>query len=201
MKHKYNLTVPDIKRLINDLEEYKNDIISKTEKFCKDLSEKGIEVAKGLTSGFEEYVYFEKKVDMKEYGCEAIMIMADAKLYESEWLALDKNGEETTKTNSVSMTLMLEFGSGKNADAIAKHQAVVNNKVPVGRGTFPSENNKPFGNENHAWQNSWAWKDAQTGEWKHSSGSPPSMPMYIAYLEMEKQIKETARNIWKKKDF
>lgn len=46
MKLQANLTVDGIKQLNNEIEKYKNDILTKMELFTKRLAEKGVEVAK-----------------------------------------------------------------------------------------------------------------------------------------------------------
>ncbi len=189
-KIKGDLSISGINKIISRLEEYKQDLLRRTEKFCEELSDVGINTARGLIGNeYNGYIALVKEVNPTQYGCSAILIMKDESPIISEWYGED----EVKKTAEVSATLMVEFGSGKKANATPQHIKAVNAKEKVGRGTFPSENTKPFGNENHANQNVWWWKDLD-GKWKHSSGLTPTMPLYNAYVEMEREIKQ----IWRK---
>jgi len=187
-----------IQQAIKDIQDYKQELINNTKKFCEELSKIGIEVINAnISNEFRGYIGFSKKVNPQQYGCEEILILEDIDTYESKWLALDENGKETEKTAKLSAVLLAEFGSGIKADAERKHMETTHVKEKVGRGTFPSETNEPFGNINHARrQKIWSYKDTDE-KWKRSSGVAPTMPMYNAYIEMERQIKEKAREIFK----
>lgn len=188
-----------IQQAIKDIQNYKQEIVDKTQMFCDRLSNIGIKVIDAnIPNEFAGYVAFGRKIDPQKYGCDTIIILTDAELYESKWLVKDENGEEIEKTAKISAVLMSEFGSGIRADANPKHIKATNVKEKVGRGTFPSQNNEPFGNRNHArTQDMWWYKDAKTKKWERSRGMTPKMPIYNAYLEMERQIKEIAREIFK----
>lgn len=188
-----------IQQAIKDIEDYKQEIIKGTERFCKELSDEGINIVNlNIPDEFASYVAFGRKIDPQQYGCDAIIILTDVIPYESRWLVKGENGKEIEKTAKLSAVLMAEFGSGVKADANAKHIKATNVKEKVGRGTFPSQTNEPFGNINHAQkQDIWWYKDAKTKEWQHSSGATPKMPIYNAYLEMERQIRQKAREIFK----
>lgn len=185
-----------IQQAIKELQEYKQDLKNKTELFCERLSKVGIDVIRVNLGNYAIHIGLRKNIEIEGNDCKAILILYDEHSVISEWVVRGDNGELVDKTAEISPVLMAEFGSGKNASAAKKHQNAVNVKEQVGRGTFPSENNKPFGNENHAWQNSWSWQ-TKDGKWHRSSGMTPTMPMYNAYLEMERQIKQIGKEIFK----
>lgn len=197
-KIKGDLSIAGINKIKAELQLYKQDLLSRTQKFCEELATAGIEKAQVLISGsgYAPFISLVKKVDPTIYGCEAILIMEDNQPIISKWKGIDDKGKEVDKTAEVSPTLMIEFGSGVKASADPLHQQVVNVKEKVGRGTFPSEKTKPIGNENHAWQSVWYYKD-MSGNWQPSSGVSPKMPMYMAYEEMEKQITKIGRKYFK----
>ena len=193
-KIKGDLSIAGINKIKAELEQYKQDVLLRTQRFCEELASLGILTADVTIggSGFKPFVSLIKEVNPTTYGCSAILMMVDKKQLKSEW----KGEGEVTKTAYISPTLMLEFGAGFRADASAKHIQATNPKEKVGRGTFPSEETTPFGNENHAWQKIWYYKDTN-GKWQHSSGVTPKMPMYVAYEEMEKQITKIGRKYFK----
>lgn len=194
-KIKGELSIKGINKIIAELEKYKDDVLVRTQKFCDELATLGIATAEVTIgqSGYKPFISLTKEVEPTTYGCDAILIMADEGHFYSEWIG---EGEEK-KTAEISPTLMIEFGAGFRASASQFHQKVVNVKEKVGRGTFPSEDTKPHGNENHAYQTVWFYKDAKTKEWKHSSGVTPKMPMYMAYEEMMRQIRRIGRKYFR----
>jgi len=185
-----------IQQAIKDIQDYKQDILNKTKTFCDRLSEIGINIIQVNLGDGAIHIGLTKKIEITENGCKEILILADKHPVTKAWLSIDENHKEIMKTAEISPVLMFEFGTGKNASANKKHTDTVNVKEKVGRGTFPSENNKPKGNENHAWQDTWSYKDIH-GKWHRTSGMTPTMPMYNAYLEMERQIRQIAREIFK----
>ena len=193
-KIKGDLSIAGINKIKAELEQYKQDVLLRTQRFCEELASLGILTADVTIggSGFKPFVSLIKEVNPTTYGCSAILMMVDKKQLKSEW----KGEGEVTKTAYISPTLMLEFGAGFRADASPKHIQATNPKEKVGRGTFPSEETTPFGNKNHAWQKIWYYKDTN-GKWQHSSGVTPKMPMYVAYEEMEKQITKIGRKYFK----
>lgn len=187
-----------IQQAIKDIQDYKKELINNTQRFCDELAQEGIDVINAsILEQFKGYIAFRKKVNPQQYGCEEILILEDITPYESHWIVFDDMGKEITKTAKLSAVLMSEFGAGIKADAKQDHIETTHTKERVGRGTFPSETNEPFGNENHA-RNKKMWSYMGTNhKWNRSSGMTPTMPMYNAYLEMERQIRQKAREIFK----
>ena len=182
MKIHVGLNSKDISNAIRQIEQFKNDLLSKMELFCNELAEVGIEVAKqniiveedGVPVDRSNLVTFSKELSPSVDGATCIVIPSVTP-YVTKWKR-SKNGKKVL-TAEVNPLLMAEFGSG--AKAIDGH-----------RGTFPSETAKK-----NAAHGSWAWYD--TKDIKHVTvGNAPSRPIYKAKLEMEQQIAEVAERVF-----
>lgn len=172
MKINVRLNSKDISTAINQVEQYKVDLMAKLELFVSELADIGIKVAKANT-----YVeYDERNVNMGDLieftkemsgvdGVTSCTLIAEGHEYTKEW---------TGGFAKVNPLLMAEFGSG--ARAIDGH-----------RGTFP--------NQTMAFLSSWKWTD-NSGQVHESSGNEPSRPLYKAKIEMESQIREVAERVF-----
>lgn len=172
-----NLSVSSIQNAIKELRKYQNDLNGKCEEFCQRLAELGIQTAKENTGNFGKYISFTYEVKDRTKGCKAVMVATNTGIIHSEWQT-----KEGVKTADVSPILMCEFGSGLKAE---------NPKgIPgVGTGTFPGQT--------HAEDpNGWYWMDLD-GEWHHSYGVTPKMPMYHASIEMILNIQKIAREVFR----
>lgn len=199
-KIKVELSQKGIQSLINYLEEYKQSVIDLTNVFCNRLTELGMDIINVKISNVKNleeapnHIAITKKVDKTEYGCETILLMKDSSPILRKW-SVFLDGEKIEKIAEISPTLMLEFGSGEYASATPNHRNTVNVKEQVGKGTFPSHLTKPIGNENHAKEGIWHWMD-EDKKWHWSKGIAPTMPMYSAFLEMEKQIEQIGKEVF-----
>ena len=172
-----NLSVSSIQNAIKELRQYQNDLNRKCEIFCQRLAELGIQTAKENTGNFGKYISFTYEVKDRTKGCKAVMVATNTGIIHSEWQT-----KEGVKSADVSPILMCEFGSGLKAE---------NPKgIPgVGTGTFPGQT--------HAEDpNGWYWMDLD-GEWHHSYGVTPKMPMYHASIEMILNIQKIAREVFR----
>lgn len=172
------LSISSIKRLQDDLRKYQSDLTNKCEIFVRRLAETGIEVAKHNTGNFGHYITFSTKAEPNKDGCKGILLATETGKIISKWQTKDG-----IKTADVSPLLMAEFGSGWRAENPA-------NVEGVGQGTFPDQT--------HAFdKEGWYWTDLE-GNLHHSYGITPKMPMYNAYLEMERKVIETAKDVFGK---
>lgn len=172
-----NLSVSSIQNAIKELRQYQNDLNRKCEEFCRILAELGIQTAKENTGNFGKYISFTYEVKDRTKGCKAVMVATNTGIIHSEWQT-----KEGVKSADVSPILMCEFGSGLKAE---------NPKgiSDVGTGTFPGQT--------HAEDpNGWYWMDLD-GEWHHSYGVTPKMPMYHASIEMILNIQKIAREVFR----
>ena len=177
-KHKItmNLSEESVRNAIKELNQYKSDVLRKTQEYVSRLSELGIQTSKNNVGNFGRYITFSKELEPNKYGCKAIVLATQTGTIVSKWPTKDG-----IKSADVSPLLMAEFGSG--------HRAENPMNVPgVGQGTFPDQT--------HAFdEDGWYWRDLD-GELHHSKGVTPSMPMYKAFVEMELSTIRIAREVF-----
>lgn len=188
MKISFNAFSPDSVRAAQKaLKEYRDSLASKCTTFAQKLAEIGIDTARMAVDTVDgdvesrsmgKYIIFQTELEPSKHGAKALMIASNTGLIKSEWRAKDG----TVKKADVSPILMAEFGSGLNANNpdASKHG--------MGTGTFPGQTHAedPSG---------WWWMDVD-GEWHHSHGITPSMPMSRAAGEMFFQIQRVAKEVF-----
>lgn len=164
---------------IKEVKTYQQDLTRKCEILCRRLTEEGIRMAQAYIggSGFGKYIRLASEITPEQAGCRAVLYMEDASKIVSEWQTL-----EGVKKATVSPMLMLEFGSGLQAENPA-------NIPGVGTGTFPGQT--------HAENPGGWWYMDLNGVWHHSSGASAKMPMYFAGKEMRAKIVSIAREVFK----
>lgn len=128
-------------------------------------------------SGFGKYIRLASEITPEQAGCRAVLYMEDISKIVSEWQTL-----EGVKRATVSPMLMLEFGSGLQAENPA-------NIPGVGTGTFPGQT--------HAENPGGWWYMDLDGVWHHSSGVSAKMPMYFAGKEIRAKITNIAREVFR----
>ena len=177
-KRKITLTLSDdsIQNTISTLQNYKQEILNKCERLVSELADSGIEVGKSNTGNFGHYIIFSKKLQPNSNGCTAIIVATETGKIMSQWQTSDG-----IKTADVSPLLMAEFGSGWKAQPHFDDDR-------GGQGTFP-EQTHAFDGEG------WYWRDLE-GNLHHSYGITPTMPMYKAYEEIEKNIISKAKEVF-----
>lgn len=173
-----NLSSSSIQSAIKELKAYQNDLNRKCEELCRRLTEEGILIAQAHigSSGFGKYIHLGSEITPKQAGCKALLYMNDSSKIVSQWQTL-----EGVKSAEVSPTLMLEFGSGLKAENPVG--------IPgVGTGTFP-------GGTHGEDSGGWYYMDLN-GEWHHSTGISPKMPMYYAGKELREKVVAIAKEIF-----
>lgn len=178
------LSISSIRAAQKALQEYRDSLAKKCELFVEKLSEFGISTGKtrlASSSGTEEremaqYVTFSTSLEPTRHGAKAVMI-ATSGIIKSEWRTADG-----TKSSDVSPMLMVEFGSGLRANN--EHGG----KHGMGQGTFPGQT--------HAFDQEGWWYQSLDGEWHHSYGISPAMPMYHASMEMRENIMRIANEVF-----
>ena len=176
-KISFNLSARSVKRAAKELLAYKKSLPVKCATFVRSLANKGILVAQENLGEFGKYVTFEVQVDPGRYGARAILVASNTGHITSRWMT--KEGKQEA---DVSPLMMAEFGSGLMANNVRAHE------FGMGTGTFPEQT--------HAEDpNGWWYMDLD-GEWHHSYGIRPTMPMWKAAVEMNDVIVETAREVF-----
>ena len=175
-----NLSVASIRKAQRQLLEYKRSLIPKCEKFVKTLANKGILVGEDNLGEFGKYVTFTLKTDTSRYGVRAVLSATNTGIIKSEWRQRDGSVREA----DVSPILMAEFGSGLRANNVRASE------FGMGTGTFPDAKK-----ENYENPEGWWYMDLE-GNWHHSYGVTPTMPVGKAYAEILDQIETTAREVF-----
>lgn len=195
------LDTDSINETIKYLQNYRDSLQQKTEIFVKRLEDIGVSTAYtrltpiGDMGSLSYYVHFNKNVYPTLNGCTGVIEMDDNMKVVRMWLGIDDNHNQIVKSAEISPTLMYEFGSG--IYATSENATMLHAKVPVGKGTFPSEDNKPIGNRNHVndkWE-SWQYKGLD-GIWRRSRGIKPTQPMYHAWMAMCGQVETIAKEVF-----
>lgn len=175
----FGLSVSEIQAAIKEVKAYQNDLNRKCQLLCERLTAEGMAIAQAHigSSGFGKYIRLGSEITPKQAGCKAILYMRDSSKIVSQWQTL-----EGVKSAEISPALMLEFGSGLKAENPA-------GVTGVGTGTFP-------GSTHGAEPGGWYYMDLN-GEWHHSTGISPKMPMYYVGKELREKVAEVAREIFK----
>lgn len=176
-KIKITLSDKSIQNALEKLAKRKQSLSDNCEQLVSELADMGIEVAQNNVGGFGRYITFEKQIDADKYGCTAIILATETGQIKSQWQT-----SEGKKSADVSPLLMAEFGSGWRAQPHFDDDR-------GGQGTFPDQTHAkdPDG---------WYWRDLE-GNLHHSYGITPTMPMYKAYEEIEKNIISKAKEVFK----
>lgn len=188
MHKKINLNNPStIEDAIKQLERLKTQRIPE---LCRQVLDKladvGIECGKAHAIQIEDLgvikdaILFRKTFQKTQDGYQGLVIVEDAYLITQTWQVYGQD-----RSADVSALLMAEFGSGQFANT--DHMNIYVTPVHAGRGTFPNQKyaNEPF----------WTWTDSQG---RHRfEGIHPTMPVYNAYLEMEKQIEQIGKEVFR----
>lgn len=177
-KISFGLSVREIESAIKEVKTYQSDLNRKCEELCRRLTAEGIVIAQAHigSSGFGKYIHLGSEITPQQAGCKAVFYMEDSSKIVSQWQTL-----EGVKSAEISASLMIEFGSGLKAENPA-------NIPGVGTGTFPGGT--------HGNEPGWYYMDLN-GEWHHSTGTSPKMPMYFAGKELGDKVVKIAKEVYK----
>lgn len=172
---RFGLSAKEVRQTIKAVKAYQSDLSRKCEELCHRLTAEGISIAKSYigSNGFGKYIYLGSEITPQQAGCKAIFYMEDSSKIVRQWQTL-----EGVKSAEVSPSLMIEFGAGLKAENPA-------NVPGVGTGTFPN-------GLHGADADGWYYMDLN-GEWHHSTGVSPQMPMYFAGKELRDKVVAIAR--------
>lgn len=163
-----------LQKAIDEINRYKNDLPRKCDLFVRRLTESGMRVAETAIAESPQGKTITLTTDIRpeKAGCKAIL-MATGKTVTS------------SDGRSFSLLLAVEFGAGIKYNATANPKA---SEFGMGVGTFP--------NQTHAFDpNGWYYL-GDDGEWHHSYGVKATMPMYKASMEIQRNIKEIAKEVF-----
>lgn len=177
-KISFGLSVREVQAAIKEIKAYQNDLNRKCELLCEKLCAEGIQIAQAHigSSGFGKYIHLGSEITPERAGCRAVLYMEDTAKITSEWRT-----KEGTKSAAISPVLMLEFGSGLKAQNPAGISG-------AGTGTFP-------GGKHGGDPGGWYYMDLE-GNWHHSTGVSPKMPMYYAGKELREKVVAIAKEVF-----
>lgn len=172
---KATLSQFSLRQAQQEIQKYKQEILLKCRTVDERLCDVGIQISTENLGVYGKYITFSTEIIPEKFGIKAVMVATNTGLIKSEWRTQD--GE---KSVDISPLLMAEFGSGLRANNPNA------SKFGMGTGTFPGQTHaeNPEG---------WWYMDLE-GEWHHSYGVTPTMPIYKASKEIvdnaEKVVKE-----------
>lgn len=169
-------TKGSIDKSIKALEDYKKDIVTKTERLVAELLEVGVETGISNSGEYAGMIVFKKDIVAGSDGVNGLLIATDGQKIIREWKY--KGG---IKQAVVSPMLMAEFGSGW----LAK---VLDNVEGVGQGTFPDQK--------HAFDPQGWWWETPDGEKHHSYGEAPTYPVHSALFAMMFEVDRIAKEVF-----
>ena len=172
-------TKGSLNKAIEYLEQYKKELVQKSELFVSRLIDLGIEAGQLNSGQYGNYIVFRKELNLKNDGCEGLLIATDREKIIRQWY---RGGQIVSA--EISPLLMSEFGSGWLAQVLFPS---VDGKV--GQGTFPDQI--------HAFDEDGWWWTTPDGVTHHSKGETPTHPMHNAYIVMYSQIDKVAREVFK----
>ena len=171
-------TKGSLDKAIEYLEQYKKELVQKSEEFVSMLIDIGIQVAEMNSGDYGSYIVFRKELNPRKDGCEGLLIATDREKIVREWI---RGGQIVSA--EISPLLMSEFGSGWLAQVLFPSV-----EGQVGQGTFP--------NQIHAFDENGWWWTTPDGEKHHSKGEKPTHPMHEAYVMMYSEIEKVAREVF-----
>lgn len=170
---KGNLSSKGIQSIIDQLQDYKQDLHRKTELLCQRLAGAGLIVAQTAVgeSPLGKTITFRIQMEPRADGCKA-MLVAAGQIKSNDY-------------GTISTLCLVEFGSG------IRYNHVGNPKAPefgMGVGTFPGQ--KWAFNED-GW-----WYLGDDDEWHHSYGVKATMPMYNASVAIRHQVAAITKEVF-----
>lgn len=173
------LSVSGVRQAQRELRRYRDDLQKKCEVFIERLAEKGIAVASQNVGGYGKYIIFSTHTTPQRHGYSGVMMATQTGIITSEW----RTADGSIKSADVSPLLMIEFGSG-----LAGMEHPRAHIFGMGTGTFPGQT--------HAEDPEGWWYMDVAGEWHHSYGIAPELPVYKAAMEMRRELVATAREVF-----
>lgn len=166
------LSSKGIQNIINQLQDYKQDLHRKAELLCQRLAEDGLTVAQAKVGESPLGKTISLRIDMEpsKAGCKAMLIASGQ-----------------TKSNdygTVSTLLLVEFGAGVFYNPSDNPKA---GEMGYGIGTFPGQI--------HAFEDGWYyWGEDE--KWHYTHGVKATMPMYSASVAIREQVASIAKEVF-----
>lgn len=167
-----NMSSKGIQSIIDQLQDYKQNLHRKTELLCQRLSEAGMAVAQTAVgeSPLGKTITLRIEMEPSKVGCKAMLIAAGQ-----------------TKSNdygTVDTLLLVEFGAGVFYNPSDNPKA---GEMGFGIGTFPGQI--------HAFEDGWYyWGEDE--KWHYTHGVKATMPMYNASVAIRQQVAAIVKEVF-----
>lgn len=169
-----NLSEESIRKAIQELEQYKQDLNRKIEVFTEKLAQVGEKVAlqniKESPLGKTATLRTEEK---NTDGVSRVVLIATGEI---------KQSKDYPPFNTL---LAIEFGAGIHYNKAPNPNA---DKFGLGVGTFPGQI--------HAYEDYWFYWDEKQQKWLPTHGVKATMPMYKASVEIIESVKDVAKEVF-----
>ena len=167
------LSSKGIQSIIDQLQDYKQDLHRKTELLCKRLAEVGLTVAQTKIgeSPLGKTISMRSDMEPSKAGCKAMLIASGQ-----------------TKSNdygTVNTLLLVEFGSGIHFNPVDNPKA---GEFGMGVGTFPGQI--------HAFDPGGWYYWGEDEKWHHTYGTKATMPMYNASVAIREQVAAITKEVF-----
>lgn len=172
---KCNLSEESIRKAIQDLKKYKQDLDRKIEIFTEKLAQRGIKVA-------------EQRINKSPLGKKTVTLRTEAKNTDGvSRVVLIATGEikQSKDYPPFNTLLAIEFGAGIHYNPVPNPNS---DKFGLGVGTFPGQI--------HAYEDYWFYWDEDKQKWLPTHGVEATMPMYKASLEIIESVKDVAKEVF-----
>lgn len=171
---KTDLSVQGIKNLQRELKKYRDGLTYKCRRLAEELAEIGINVAKARVgeSPLGKYVTLSVDITEEKAGCKAILTAVG-------------ETKESPGYAPFNTLLAIEFGAGIHFNPTPNPNA---GEFGLGVGTFPGQI--------HAFEDYWFYWNEEEQKWLPTHGVKATMPMYLAGLEIQQKIVQTAKKIF-----
>lgn len=171
-----NINKPkEMQQLIKDLKNYRDSILpARTKEFVAKLLEIGASEAKAkiLQSPIGSQVHIKTKFENEDMGCKGILIGIGAT-------------KEVEGREPFNILLAIEFGAGAYYNSEPNPNA---NELGYGVGTYPGQI--------HAFEDGWAYWDAEKEKWRYTHGIKATMPMHNADMKIIDNIVSSAKEVF-----
>ena len=169
-----NFSSKGIQNIIDQLQDYKQDLHRKAELLCQRLAEAGQTVALQSIndSPLGKTITLRIEMSPRPDGCKAILI---------------STGQ--TKSNdygTINTLLLVEFGAGIRLNSNENPKA---GEFGMGVGTYPGQI--------HAFDPDGWYYWGEDEKWHHTYGTKATMPMYIASVAIRTQVADIAREVFR----
>lgn len=166
------LSSKGIQNIIDQLQDYKQELHKKVELLCQRLTETGLTVAQAKVgeSPLGKTISLRIDIEPSKVGCKAMLIAS--------------GNTKSSDSGTINTLLLIEFGAGVFYNPLDNPKA---GEMGYGVGTFPGQI--------HAFEDGWYyWGEDE--QWHYTHGIKATMPMYNASVVMREEVAEIVKEVF-----